>query len=123
MDGDRRRALVKRGLYWPNGLTLDDTNGRLYWVDAYLDILEYYDLKRHKLRTLLEGSSSLLHPFGLTSLDDHLYWTDWYRDAVYQADKETALDSRIFVSGLRQPMDIHAYDRNQSLPGKEFLYV
>ena len=35
MDGSSRQILVKRGLYWPNGLTLDEANNRLYWVDAY----------------------------------------------------------------------------------------
>lgn len=121
MDGDSRRTLVKRGLYWPNGLTLDELNNRLYWVDAYLDLLEYYDLKLHTITTLLEDSSILIHPFGLTSIDDQLYWTDWYSDAVYQGDKKTASNSKILVSGLSQPMDIHAYDRNKTLPGKELL--
>lgn len=118
MDGDDRRILVKRGLYYPNGLTLDDSNNRLYWVDSYVDALEYYDLERHTITTLLDRNYILSYPFGLTSLDDHLYWTDWNRDAVYQADKETALDSKVVVSGFSQPMDIHAYDRNETLPGE-----
>ena len=118
MDGDDRRVLVRRGLYYPNGLTLDDTNNRLYWVDSYYDALEYYDLQRHTITTLHYRSSSLYNPFGLTSLDDFLFWTDQSRNAVYQADKRTASNSKILVNGLMQPMDIHAYDRNKTLPGK-----
>ena len=118
MDGHGRRELVTRGLYWPNGLTLDDVNDRLYWVDAFLDVLEYYDLKLHKITTLLQDGI-LLHPFGLTSIDDQLYWTDWYNPVVYKADKETASNSNILVSALSQPMDIHAYDRSKTLPGKD----
>ena len=117
MDGDDRRVLVRRGLYYPNGLTLDDTNNRLYWVDSSLDILEYYDLERHTITTLLDRNSVLSYPFGLASIDAHLYWTDWNHDAVYQGDKETASNTTVLVSGLSQPMDIHAYDRNQTLPG------
>ena len=117
MDGHDRHVLVRRGLYYPNGLTLDDTNNRLYWVDSYYNALEYYDLTRHTITTLVDGNSVLSYPFGLTSIDDHLYWTDWNRDAVYQADKKTALNTTVLVSGLSQPMDIHAYDRNQTLPG------
>ena len=120
MDGQSRQELVTRGLYWPNGLTLDDLNNRLYWVDAFLDVLEYYDLKLHKITTLLE-KGILLHPFGLTSIDDQLYWTDWYNPVVYKADKKTASNANIIISGLRQPMDIHAYDRNKTLPGKDLL--
>ena len=118
MDGDDRRILVKRGLSSPNGLTLDDTNNRLYWVDSGFDTLEYYDLERHTITTLIDSYSILRYPFGLTSLDGQLYWTDWYLDVVNQADKETASNIMVVVSGLTQPMDIHAYDRNQTLPGK-----
>ena len=121
MDGGSRRVLVKRGLYWPNGLSLDDGENRLYWVDAFLDILEYYDLERHTITTLLEDSSTLRHPFGLTLLEDHLYWTDWRLRAVYQAEKKTPSKSKVVVSGLRLPMDIHAYDRSKLLPGKQLL--
>lgn len=120
MDGQNRQELVTRGLYWPNGLTLDDLNNRLYWVDAFLDVLEYYDFKLHKITTLLEDGI-LLHPFGLTSIDDKLYWTDWYNPVVYEADKKTASNANILISGLSRPMDIHAYDRNKALPGKDLI--
>ena len=121
MDGDNRRILVSRGLYSPNGLTIDEKNNWLFWVDSHFDTLEYYDLERHTITTLLGSSSILYHPFGLTSLNDTLYWTDWYRYAVYQADKTTASNPKVLVSGLSQPMDIHAYDRDEKLPGKNVL--
>ncbi len=121
MDGGDRRILVRRGLYYPNGLTLDDKNSRLYWLDIYLDTLEYYDLQRHTITTLLDRSSVFTRPFGLTSLDDKLFWTESFWDVVYQADKTTALNPKVLISGLRSPMDIHAYDRNETLPGKELL--
>ena len=118
MDGDDRRVLVRRGLYNPNGLTLDDKNNRLYWVDSTLQTLEYYDLQRQTITSLLDRVSILSYPFGLTFLDDYLYWTDLDRDVVYQADKRTASNSKILVSGLIQPWNIHAYDRNKTLSGK-----
>jgi len=119
MDGGGRRLLVERGLYWPNGLTLDRTNDRLYWVDAWYDILEFYDLETHSITTLIERSYILQHPFGLTLFDDHLYWTDWSLDTVYKADKTSPSSNfTVFADGLGQPMDIHAYDKNQTLPGK-----
>ena len=119
MDGDDRQMLVRRGLYYPNGLTLDDTEDKLYWVDELFHTLEYYDLQRHTVTTMLEGSSVLGYPFGLTSLDDHLYWTDRYKDAVFQVNKATPSNVTVLVSGLTYPMDIHAYDRSKILPGKD----
>lgn len=118
MDGHDRRVLVRRGLYYPYGLTLDETSNWLYWVDQYYHSLEYYDLERGTITTLLHQSSILRYPFGLTLMDDHLYWTDYSNDWIYQADKTTALNSRVVVSGLRRPKNIHAYDRKKALPGK-----
>ena len=124
MDGDRRRLLVSRGLYWPNGLTLDHTKNWLYWVDARYNTLTFYDLERHTIATLLHSSFILLHPFGLTLLEDHFYWTDWSWGAVFKSGTTAPSSSvKVLVNNLGQPMDIHAYDRNQTLPGKKpFLF-
>ena len=122
MDGDNRMLLASTGLYWPNGLTLDQTNNWLYWVDAWNDILEYYDLESHRVTTLIDSSSILPHPFGLTLLEDYLYWTDWSLDVVYRANRTAPCTNlTVFARGLGQPMDIHAYDRSQTLPGKDLL--
>jgi len=120
MDGRNRSILVKRGLQWPNGLTLDDTNRRLYWVDAGFQTLEYYDLKDHTITTLMKSSKILPDPFGLTLFENYLYWTDWALDAVYQAEKDTFSNLKIVLGGLSAPVDIHAYDTNKSLPGKHY---
>lgn len=34
MDGSNPKPLVNKDLKWPNGLALDFSNDRLYWVDA-----------------------------------------------------------------------------------------
>lgn len=118
MDGTSRRLLVRRGLRYPHGLTLDHTNNRLYWVDAW-NILESYDLESHKITTLLESFEILSYPYGLTLLGDYLYWTDRGKNAIYRADKITpSTNFTVFARGLSTPGDIHAYDRNQTLPGK-----
>ena len=121
MDGSSRQILVKRGLNRPSGLTLDEANNRLYWVDAFFNILEYYDFERHTITTLMEDSSKLPFPFGLTLLGDHFYWTDLNLDVVNRAEKKTLSNMTVVATGLGHPMDIHAYDRNKPLPGKQLL--
>ena len=37
MSGRGRQTVVNTGLYWPNGIFLDFTSGRIYWIDAYYD--------------------------------------------------------------------------------------
>ena len=34
MDGSHRSLLVDDNIYWPNGITLDYDEGKVYWVDA-----------------------------------------------------------------------------------------
>lgn len=60
----------------------------------------------------------LTHPFGLTLLENYLYWTDWNYNAVIRTET-TPQTAYFFVHGLGKPMDIHAFDRNLSMPGKQ----
>ena len=117
MTGQQRSAIVTTGLRWPNGLTLDREKNRLYWVDAYLDTLEYLDLSQNNRVTLISSNYYLTHPFGLTILGDNLYWTDWSWYAVFGADKETGGNITRFVTGIGKPMDIHGYNLSEySIP-------
>ena len=34
MDGTRRQVLVRDNIYWPNGITLDYSENKVYWVEA-----------------------------------------------------------------------------------------
>ena len=118
MTGKQRVVLVNSGLQAPNGLTLDPSKNRLYWVDGRNNRLEYLDLNQNNTVTLISSDSVLPYPFGLTILGDHLYWTDWQRYAVYRADKETGDNVTSFVTGIGKPMDIHGYNLSEySIPG------
>ena len=37
LNGLNRRVLINSSLGWPNGLTIDHVEGKMYWVDARLD--------------------------------------------------------------------------------------
>ncbi|XP_073243933.1 low-density lipoprotein receptor-related protein 4-like [Porites lutea] len=113
MSGQERVVLVNSSLSWPNGLTLDQERNRLYWVDARYDKLEYLHLSTNTRVTLIDSSATLPHPFGLTLLGDYLYWTDWNDYTVKRANKESAADVTVFVTGIGQPMDIHGYNLSE----------
>ena len=124
MAGKERSVLVDSVLHWPNGLTLDKDTNRLYWVDGSYHKLEYLDLDNNNRVTLLISSSVLPHPFGLTLLGDHVYWTDWSTNAVYRANKESVGLISAFISGIGQPMDIHGYNISAPIiPGNEDNFV
>ena len=37
IDGVNRRKLITKDLVWPNGLTIDTVESRMFWVDASID--------------------------------------------------------------------------------------
>jgi len=40
MDGSNPEVFISEELHFPNGLTVDYHNSRLYWVDAKLQVIE-----------------------------------------------------------------------------------
>lgn len=48
MDGINKMAIITTKIEWPNGITIDYTNDKLYWSDAHLGYIEY--VKRPILR-------------------------------------------------------------------------
>lgn len=45
MDGKEKTVIISTKLEWPNGLTIDYTNDKLYWTDAHLNYIEYVHRK------------------------------------------------------------------------------
>lgn len=40
MDGNRRKSVIVDQIFWPNGLTIDYTESRIYWADAKHHVIE-----------------------------------------------------------------------------------
>ena len=118
MTGKERVVLLSSWGLYPNGLTLDQEQNRLYWVDGSYHKLEYLDLNLNTRVNLISSSYLLPYPFGLTLLGDHLYWTDRQLGTVYRANK-TGGDVTKFVVNIGQPRDIHGYNFSEhATPGK-----
>ena len=103
LDGTEREVIVNSSLVWPNGLTIDYEESRLYWTDAYLDKVESSDLYGNGRVKLYED---VPHPYGITKYKDFLYWTDWVTRAIVTAhvsgNEETLVNTtyRIRPSGI-----------------------
>jgi sugar lactone lactonase YvrE len=74
---------------WPNGLTVDTVAERLYWVDAQQDYIASTDLDGANMKKILSSRLEVSHPFAVAVLKETVYWDDWTRKAVFQADKNT----------------------------------
>jgi len=66
LDGSARVILVNTSLGWPNGLTIDYDERRIYWGDAKLDRIETCQLDGSRRQILV--NRDLPHIFGLTLL-------------------------------------------------------
>lgn len=75
-------------MHWPNGLTIDRAESRLYWNDAKLGNIESSDFTGKDRKLII---SNLPHPYGLIVVGNHVYWTDWQSKALHRADKNTGI--------------------------------
>uniref|UniRef100_A0A8C1NTK7 Low density lipoprotein receptor-related protein 4 n=1 Tax=Cyprinus carpio TaxID=7962 RepID=A0A8C1NTK7_CYPCA len=112
MDGSDRVVLINNNLGWPNGLAVARAGSQLLWADAHTERIEASDLNGSNRRTLV---SPVQHPYGLTLLGPHMYWTDWQSRSIHRADKDTGANTITVRSNLPGLMDIQAVDRASSL--------
>lgn len=119
MDGSHREVILRQTVRWPNGLTIDFTQDRLYWVDAKLHTVGSAGLDGAEARVVLHSPDTLRHPFSITVFEDLMYWSEWETHSIYQADKQTGGNSSLVTHSLSSiPMVVqlvHPY-RQPALP-------
>lgn len=86
MDGSERDVFVDSGLIMPNGLAIDLVSQLLCWADAGTQKLECMNLNGDS-QTRYTVFTSALYPFGLASLGNNLYWTDWQTSNIQSINK------------------------------------
>ncbi|MED6276189.1 Low-density lipoprotein receptor- protein 2 [Characodon lateralis] len=105
MDGTNKAAIVTTKIEWPNGITIDYTNDKLYWSDAHLNYIEFSNLDGHHRQKVYDGN--LPHPFALTVFEDTVYWTDWNTRTVEKGNKYDGSGREALVNTTHRPFDIH----------------
>ncbi|KAJ8943773.1 hypothetical protein NQ318_011985, partial [Aromia moschata] len=84
-DGTNLTVFKNLTLGWPNGLSIDFTNDRLYWCDALLDHVQHSELDGTDVKTV--NSRLIRHPFNIVIYNDFMYITDWRLDAIIKLHK------------------------------------
>jgi len=75
MDGSFPLDIIRDNLKWPNGITVDHGNGRIYWTDASTDRIESAKFDGGDRRIV--RSAGIKHPFGVDVMGDMVFWSDW----------------------------------------------
>lgn len=78
MDGSSPTAIVTTNIVWPNGITVDEANSRIYWVEAMIEKIESSRFDGTD-RQIIKGSD---HPFGIDIFGDFIFWSDWMTDKI-----------------------------------------
>uniref|UniRef100_A0A672JJU4 Low density lipoprotein receptor-related protein 5 n=1 Tax=Salarias fasciatus TaxID=181472 RepID=A0A672JJU4_SALFA len=107
-QSNRYSVIVNADIYWPNGLTIDLLEQKLYWADAKLSFIHRANLDGSARETVVEGT--LTHPFALTLSEDTLYWTDWQTRSIHACNKNSGDKTREILNGIYSPMDIQVLE-------------
>lgn len=97
MDGSKPKILVDN-VVWPNGLTLDWVNGRIYWVDASGNgKIESSTIEGHDRQVILQDMFK--HPFALALYGNNIYWCDRGSKSIEYCNKFTGKNHDVLTQG------------------------
>jgi len=121
MDGqpESRQTLIDADqLYWPNGLTIDFDESRIYWTDVKLKYIHSARLDGSDRRVVI-AAGRLPHPVTVALYADSVYWADWQTDAIYVASKQSAddVEPRVVAVDVRQSSSLRAYHSSRQPHG------
>ena len=122
MDASNRQSIIQQDISWPNGLTIDYSAQKIYWIDAklhYIDKANYDGSGRE--RVLKSPSQCFLgEPLVLTLYDNKIYWTDSKTRGIHSSNKNTGRQCQNISSNAYALFGIRAFEpkRQQPRPGK-----
>ncbi|XP_041779439.1 low-density lipoprotein receptor-related protein 2 [Anopheles merus] len=103
-DGSGLIVFRNLTLGWPNGLSIDFREDRVYWCDALLDHVQHANLDGTDVRTV--NSRLIRHPFSIVIHEEWMYITDWRLDAIVRLNKLNGEQEEIMV---REPQTNRLY--------------
>ena len=112
MDGNSqlREVLINKDVFWPNGLTIDYEDSKLYWTDAKLHYIHSCNLDGSDRRVVIHDEDDLPYPFSVTLFEDTLYWTDWSTHSIHSCNKYTASDQAVIIDDIFSPLNVHVFN-------------
>ncbi|XP_076823399.1 prolow-density lipoprotein receptor-related protein 1-like isoform X2 [Clavelina lepadiformis] len=116
MAGTNRTILWKPGpdkSGWPNGLTIDYLENRIYWGDAKIDMIWSAKYDGSDQFVAVYHVDWLSHPFGITTFAHQLIWTEWRTTVIASASKWPGRNATVLELSFNKPFDIKAYHESR----------
>uniref|UniRef100_A0A8C2AIS0 Low density lipoprotein receptor-related protein 1Bb n=1 Tax=Cyprinus carpio TaxID=7962 RepID=A0A8C2AIS0_CYPCA len=101
LDGSDQVTLVSSGIAWPNGITIDYEENRLYWCDARTDKIERINLETGEGREIVLSAANV-DLFSVAVFGAYIYWSDraHANGSIRRGFKRDATDTVTIRSGL-----------------------
>ena len=100
----------RRNVYWPNGITIDHRDMKIYWTDGHLDRISSAYLDGSGIKQIVRGTYLAPHPYAIGIYKDRIYWSDWMKNAIFSADKHTGRGIITMKSNITTVMDLKIID-------------
>uniref|UniRef100_A0A672MY84 Low-density lipoprotein receptor-related protein 2-like n=1 Tax=Sinocyclocheilus grahami TaxID=75366 RepID=A0A672MY84_SINGR len=113
-DGSHAQSIVNTTLGWPNGLAIDWSAMRLYWVDAFFDKIEHSNFDGQN-RLSLNRITQISHPFGLTIFGGYVYFTDWRLSGIVRVRKTDGGEMMIIRRGISHIMHVKSFNADSQI--------
>lgn len=102
MDGEDLSILVNTSIRWPNGLAFDMPSNRLFWGEAFYDLLESIRLDGTQRISVKPSTNFMsLHPFSVAVFEDTIYWSDYGLRDIQSCHKFTGQNHKVVVKQAR----------------------
>lgn len=106
LDGQNIKVLFNSvTVIWPNGITVDQRNERIFWVDAKYDYLASSDYNGKEFKYILRGEHTP-HPFALAVFKDVVFYDDWNLHKLILVRKHNSTIRKEILSGVTGAMDL-----------------
>ncbi|KAF4026407.1 hypothetical protein G4228_018431 [Cervus hanglu yarkandensis] len=123
MDGSQRTVIVQEKIYWPTGLALDYPNRLVYFMDGYLDYIDFCHYDGSNRRQVIASDLILRHPYSISLFEDTVYWSDRATHEVMKANKWHGGNQSVVMT-LHQPLGIVVvHPAKQPVYDQAFLIV
>ncbi|XP_077997711.1 prolow-density lipoprotein receptor-related protein 1-like [Glandiceps talaboti] len=120
MSGDERSIILNVTTLeggWPNGLSIDYLEMRIFWIDARSDSIHSARYSGSDVQVILHGHEYLSHPFAVAVFEGQVYWTDWRSNSVVKANKWTGANVSVIANTNTQPFDAQIYHSTRQPAG------